>query len=120
MSLTNLKPFDSYFEEFMQWLEAHWGRIIRFKTKQKAVDYKIDFVVTNMQNGKQIAVECDGPTHFKDEINEEYGIYVEDDEERQRVLMAAGWRFYRIKYSDWKAGDNEKKVAIEELKLLVS
>ncbi|MEK9158940.1 MAG: hypothetical protein AAB673_02975, partial [Patescibacteria group bacterium] len=39
--------------------------------------------------------------HFKDEIDEAYGIHIESDEERQRVLEAAGWKFCRIKYADW-------------------
>jgi very-short-patch-repair endonuclease len=121
LRFTNLNPFDSYFEEeFYAIAGSTLGPNYKIQNQVKSCGFKIDFVVSNAQNGKQIAVECDGPTHFKDEIDEEYGIYVEDDEERQRVLMAAGWRFYRIKYSDWKAGGNEKKTAIEELKLLVS
>ena len=121
LRFTNLNPFDSYFEEeFYAMAGSTLGPNYKIQNQVKSCGFKIDFVVTNAQNGKQIAVECDGPTHFKDEIDEEYGIYVEDDEERQRVLMAAGWRFYRIKYSDWKTGGNEKDAAIEELKLLMS
>lgn len=117
---TDLNPFDSYFEEeFYAMARSTLGPNYKIQNQVKSCGFKIDFVVTNAQNGKQIAVECDGPTHFKDEIDEEYGIYVEDDEERQRVLEAAGWRFYRIKYSDWKAGVNEKDSAIKELKSLL-
>ena len=60
-------------------------------------------------------MECDGPTHFKDEIDEHYGIYVEDDEERQCILEDAGWEFYRIKYSDWIAKNYDKSKPIEEI-----
>lgn len=73
----------------------------RIQNQVRSCGFKIDFVITNVKTGKKIAVECDGPTHFQDEAAEEIGIYIEDDEERQRVLEAAGWEFYRIKYSDW-------------------
>ncbi len=33
--------------------------------------------------------------------DEACGIHIESDEERQRVLEAAGWKFVRIKYADW-------------------
>jgi very-short-patch-repair endonuclease len=92
----------------------------RIQNQVKSCGFKIDFVVANTRTGAQIAVECDGPTHFKDEIDEEYGIYVEDDEERQRVLEAGGWRFYRIKYSDWVRSENEKARALQEIGRLVS
>lgn len=118
---TDLNPFDSYFEEeFYAVAASALGQNYKIQNQVKSCGFKIDFAVTNTQNGKQIAVECDGPTHFEDEIDEEYGIYVEDDEERQRVLMAAGWRFYRVKYSDWITGDNEKDAAIKELRSLLS
>ena len=99
---TDLKPFDSYFEEeFYNLARSGLKRGYTIQNQVESCGFKIDFVMSETRNGKKIAVECDGPTHFSDELDEEYGIYVEDDEERQRVLEAAGWTFYRIKYSDW-------------------
>lgn len=101
-SAAELQPFDSHFEEdFYNIARSKLGRNYTIQNQVKSCGFRIDFVIGNVKNGTKIAVECDGPTHFKDEIDEEYGIYVESDEERQRVLEAAGWRFYRIKYSDW-------------------
>lgn len=99
---TELKPFDSYFEEeFYNLLRAKLKRGYRIQNQVESCGFKIDFVVSNANTGKRIAVECDGPCHFKDEIDEAYGIHIENDEERQRVLEAAGWKFCRIKYADW-------------------
>ena len=42
-------------------------------------------------------------------------VYVENDEERQRVLIAAGWEFYRIKYSDWINENFDKEGLISEI-----
>jgi len=99
---TQLKPFDSYFEEeFYNLLYTKLKHGYRIQNQVESCSFKIDFVISNVNTGKRIAVECDGPCHFKDEIDEEYGIYIESDEERQHVLEAAGWKFYRIKYSDW-------------------
>ncbi|MBU1457456.1 DUF559 domain-containing protein, partial [Patescibacteria group bacterium] len=99
---TDLKPFDSYFEEeFFNLLRAYLKRGYKIQNQVESCGFKIDFVVSNTNTGKRIAVECDGPCHFKDEIDEAYGIHIESDEERQRVLEAAGWGFCRIKYADW-------------------
>lgn len=98
----DLKQFDSYFEEeFYNLLRANLKRGYKIQNQIRSCGFKIDFVVSNANTEKRIAIECDGPTHFKDEIDEEYNIHIESDEERQRVLENAGWRFYRIKYSDW-------------------
>jgi very-short-patch-repair endonuclease len=99
---TELKPFDSYFEEeFYNLLRVKLNRGYKIQNQVESCGFKIDFVISNINTGKRIAVECDGPCHFKDEIDEAYGIYIESDEERQRVLEASGWKFFRIKYSDW-------------------
>jgi very-short-patch-repair endonuclease len=111
-----LCPFDSYFEEeFYGLAKATLGADVRVQNQVKSCGFKIDFVFSNTTTGNQLAVECDGPTHFKDEIDEAYGIHVEDDEERQRVLEAAGWEFYRVKYSDWIKSDGQKERVIQEL-----
>ena len=97
-----IKPFDSHFEEeFYNFLRMRLKSSYKIKNQVESCGFKIDFVVINVNSGKRIAIECDGPTHFKDEIDESYGIYVESDEERQTILERAGWKFIRIKYSDW-------------------
>jgi len=113
---TELKPFDSYFEEdFYNTLKASLKRGYKIQNQIASCGFKIDFVVSNTSTGKRIAIECDGPTHFKDEIDEAYGIHVESDEERQRVLEAAGWRFCRIKYSDWINEGFDRKQVVEAI-----
>jgi superfamily I DNA and/or RNA helicase/very-short-patch-repair endonuclease len=97
-----LKPFDSDFEkEFYDFIRSNLPRGYRVQNQVESCGFRIDFVISNTKSGKKIAIECDGPIHFSNEMDEEIGIYVEDDEERQRVLETAGWEFYRIKYSDW-------------------
>ncbi len=99
---TELKPFDSYFEEeFYNLARVKMKNGYTIQNQVESCGFRIDFVISNTRNGKRIVVECDGPTHFRDEIDEAYGIYLESDEERQQVLEAAKWEFYRIKYSDW-------------------
>lgn len=111
---TDLKPFDSHFEEeFYLLLKNNLKRGYKIQNQVKSCGFKIDFVINNTKTGKKIAVECDGPCHFKDEIDEAYGIHVESDEERQRVLEAAGWKFYRIKYSDWIKEDFDRNVEMQ-------
>lgn len=98
----DLKPFDSYFEEdFYRVIKTGLGKGYKIQNQIESCGFKIDFVVSNTNTGKRIAVECDGPCHFKDEVDEAYGIHIESDEQRQRVLESAGWRFCRIKYADW-------------------
>ena len=47
------------------------------------------------------------------------GVYAESDEERQRILESAGWKFYRIKYSDWINSKFDRyPVALDIAKLL--
>jgi len=98
-----LKPFDSEFEKnFYDFIRSNLPqKEYRIQNQVRSCGFKIDFVITNTKTGDKIAVECDGPTHFQNEADIETGIYAEDDEERQRILEAAGWKFYRIKYSDW-------------------
>lgn len=110
---TELKPFDSYFEEeFFNLMAGELKGSYKIQNQVESCGFKIDFVISNGQSGKRIAVECDGPCHFKDEIDEAYGIHIESDEERQRVLEAAGWKFCRIKYSDWIDKTFDKKTVV--------
>lgn len=99
---TEMKPFDSYFEEeFYIFIKSKLGKNYIIQNQIESCGFKLDFVINNKKNGKRIAVECDGPTHFENELDEECGIYVESDQERQKVLEAAGWNFYRLRYLDW-------------------
>lgn len=118
---TDLRPFDSYFEEdFYNLLHANLKRGYRIQNQVESCGFKIDFVVSNTNNAERIAIECDGPTHFKDEIDEAYGIHIESDEERQRILEAAGWRFARVKYSDWIDEKFDKDIVAKEIIKLIS
>lgn len=113
---TNLKPFDSHFEEeFYATLKNTLKRGYKIQNQVQSCGFKIDFVVSNLKTGKKIAIECDGPCHFKDELDEAYGIHIESDEERQRVLEAAGWKFYRVKYSDWITEGFDRKAEMDAI-----
>ncbi len=113
---TDLKPFDSYFEEeFFNLMRSNLKRGYKMQNQVESCGFKIDFVISNANTGKRIAVECDGPMHFKDEVDEAYGIHVESDEERQRVLEAAGWRFCRIKYADWIDEKFDRKTVVQAI-----
>jgi len=117
---TELKGFDSYFEEeFYQLLKNNLKRKYKIQNQVESCGFKIDFVVSNSETGKKIAIECDGPTHFEDEIDEAYGIRVESDDERQGVLEAAGWDFYRIKYSDWIEEAFERDSTVKDVARLL-
>jgi very-short-patch-repair endonuclease len=119
-SALDLKPFDSYFEEeFYHLLKKKLGKKYIIQNQVESCGFKIDFVVTNTDTGKQLAVECDGPTHFKDSVDEAYGIYVESDIQRQNVLESAGWKFFRIGYSEWIENDQNKEDTINNLKLSI-
>ncbi len=115
-----LKKFDSYFEEeFYSLLKKKLGKNYSIQNQVESCGFKLDFVVTNKTNGHQLAIECDGPTHFKDHIDESYGIYVENDIQRQRVLESAGWKFYRVGYSEWIENDDNKDKLVSAVKQLV-
>lgn len=94
-----LKKFDSYFEEeFYHLINKEFSKKLTIQNQVESCGFKIDFVISDPKSGKRLAIECDGPTHFEDEITD---IYVTSDVERQSVLERAGWVFYRIAYSDW-------------------
>lgn len=117
---TDLKPFDSYFEEdFFNTVRGKLKRGYKIQNQVESCGFKIDFVVSNSLSGKRIAVECDGPCHFRNEIDEAYGIHIQSDEERQRVLEAAGWKFFRIKYSDWINDGFNREECVKELAALL-
>ncbi|WP_278352500.1 AAA family ATPase [Chryseobacterium gleum] len=68
--------------------------------KQVYINFKIDLVVHN--NGKMIAIECDGdPFHSLPED-------VAYDIERQEFLERVGWKVYRVLYSAFKRSPKEE------------
>jgi superfamily I DNA and/or RNA helicase len=110
-----LKKFDSYFEEsFYHFINSEVGTEIDIQNQVESCGFKIDFVVTNRKNNKRLAIECDGPTHFEDENSD---VYVESDIERQNILERAGWRFYRLTYSNWIDDSFDKNQIIEDIKI---
>lgn len=116
----DLKPFDSYFEEeFFNLARISLKHGYKIQNQVASCGFRIDFVISNAKTGRRIAVECDGPCHFKDEIDEAYGIHIENDEERQRVLEAAGWRFCRIKYADWIDEKFDRNTVVDTIKELI-
>ena len=118
---TDLSPFDSYFEEdFYNLIRSQLKSGYTIQNQIASCGFKLDFVISNSHSGKKIAIECDGPTHFKDEVDELYGIHIQSDEERQRVLEAAGWNFYRIKYIDWIDESFDRQTVVDDLIELVS
>ncbi|CAA7194636.1 AAA family ATPase [Chryseobacterium potabilaquae] len=68
--------------------------------KQVYVNFKIDLVIHN--NGKMVAIECDGdPFHSLPED-------VAYDIERQEFLERVGWKVYRVLYSSFKRNSQEE------------
>ena len=111
-----VKPFDSGFEEeFYHLIKGNLPKEFKIENQVKSCGFKIDFVLTNSKNGNRLAIECDGPTHFENEMDEEIGVYIESDLERQEILEAAGWPFYRIKYSDWIDRGFNRNMVIREI-----
>ncbi len=103
------KPFDSWFEYDITSDLINQGYLFiqpQYKVKEDEtfynhhsqketyVNFKLDLVVSN--NGKMIAIECDGdPFHSLPED-------VAYDVERQEFLERVGWKVYRVLYSAYK------------------
>ncbi|MGO1751230.1 MAG: AAA family ATPase [Psychroflexus sp.] len=109
------KPFDSWFEyditsdlinEGYQYIQPQF-KVKEDETfynhhsqKETYVNFKIDLVVSN--NGKMVAIECDGdPFHSLPED-------VAYDVERQEFLERVGWKVYRILYSAYKRNPSQE------------
>lgn len=121
-SLLNVpNPFDSWFEYDItkELINKGFKYIVpQYKVKENEtfynhhlnkesfVKFKLDIVVFN--NGKSIAIECDGdPFHSLPED-------IAYDIERQEFLERVGWKVYRILYSDYKRNPaNEISKAID-------
>lgn len=107
------QQFDSNFEEkvFTYLAKELDASEYTLETQVESLGFKIDLVV--YRNGKKLAIEMDGPSHFEGEHGQ---VYVKDDWERQGALETAGWNFYRISYFDWEKDQQaEQKALIEHL-----
>ena len=103
------QKFDSGFEEdvfahLSQTLDANEYTL---DTQVESLGFKIDLVV--YRNGKKLALEMDGPSHFEGGDGQ---VYVQDDWDRQCALETAGWNFYRISYFDWVNDREAEKSAV--------
>lgn len=100
--------FDSKFEEHIY--DFLFSKLDPSKytltTQVESCGFKIDLVIRNIDTGKKLAIECDGPTHFEAGDGQ---VRVSNDYERQFVLETAGWRFYRIIYSEWLEEKGKQK-----------
>ncbi|MGQ0850033.1 MAG: AAA domain-containing protein [Actinomycetota bacterium] len=84
---------DSEFEA--QVAEALRAREVHVTHQYPACGFSIDLVCE--QNGRRVAVECDGELYHLDE----HGDLRTEDIERQAILERAGWRVLRIAYRSW-------------------
>lgn len=105
------QQFDSHFEEkvfnyLAKELEANEYTL---ETQVESLGFKIDLVVYH--NGKKLAIEMDGPSHFEGGDGQ---VYVKDDWDRQCALETAGWNFYRISYFDWTNDQEAEQKALIE------
>lgn len=105
------QQFDSNFEEnvFSYLAKELNASEFTLETQVESLGFKIDLVVC--RNGKKLAIEMDGPSHFEGGDGQ---VYVKDDWDRQGALETAGWNFYRISYFDWvKDQEAEQKALLE-------
>lgn len=110
---TKLKPFDSHFEEeFYYYIRGMLPKTFNVQNQIESSGFKIDFVITDSETGKRLAVECDGPCHFEKDNAE---VRVSHDYERQDVLQSAGWNFYHVLYSDWIQEDFDRDSILEDI-----
>ncbi|MBS3946820.1 MAG: DUF559 domain-containing protein [Dethiobacter sp.] len=94
-------PYESWFEVDVA-LELLRKRY-RLRSQYKVAGYRIDLVVEGLNN--RLAVECDGDNwHGPDRY--------ERDMARQRQLERAGWRFVRIRESEFYA---DRGVAVSQI-----
>lgn len=103
--------FDSHFEdEVYSYLAKELdANDYVLETQTESLGFKIDMTIHH--NGKRLAIECDGPTHFEAGDGQ---VYVQSDWERQGALEAAGWDFYRISYFDWVSDQAGEEKALTD------
>ncbi|AHB42017.1 hypothetical protein RAAC3_TM7C00001G0151 [Candidatus Saccharibacteria bacterium RAAC3_TM7_1] len=105
------QQFDSNFEEkvFSYLAKELDASEYTLETQVESLGFKIDLVVC--RNGKKLAIEMDGPSHFEGGDGQ---VYVKDDWDRQGALETAGWNFYRISYFDWTKDQQAEHKALSE------
>lgn len=105
------QQFDSRFEEdvFAYLAQTLDASEYTLDTQVKSLGFKIDLVVYH--NGKKLALEMDGPSHFEGGDGQ---VYVQNDWDRQCALETAGWNFYRISYFDWINDRDAEKIAVSK------
>ena len=105
------QQFDSNFEEkvFSYLAKELDASEYTLETQAESLGFKIDLVVC--RNGKKLAIEMDGPSHFEGGDGQ---VYVKDDWDRQGALETAGWNFYRISYFDWVKDQEAEQKALAE------
>jgi len=105
------QQFDSNFEDqvFSYLAKKLNANNYALETQTESLGFKIDLTVHH--NGKKLAIECDGPTHFEGGDGQ---VYVQSDWERQGALEAAGWNFYRISYFDWVSDQAGEEKALTD------
>jgi len=87
----NEELFESKFEKdiYYHLISKNYALTPQFKVG----NYRLDFVLTN-NNNQKIAIECDGDRyHGIDEL--------ENDLKRQSILERCGWKFARIRASEY-------------------
>lgn len=87
----NEELFESNFEKDIYYHLTSLGYLL--SPQFKIGNYRIDFVLTN-ENNQKIAIECDGDKYHG--INE-----LENDLKRQSILERCGWKFVRIRASEY-------------------
>lgn len=93
--------FDSDFEREVA--KALANRNLKVWPQYPSAGFHIDLVVSNGR--RQIAVECDGPSHFDRDGRRSFS-----DIERQTILERCRWEFVRVSYRDWRR-DPENSIA---------
>ena len=73
----------------------------------KVSGYSIDALVT-LNNGEQIAVEVDGPSHFLGRSHQPTGSTLL----KHRQLSYFGWRLESVPYWEWDAGGHKLGAAL--------
>lgn len=107
--------FDSNFErDFYLLLKPYLDENYILQNQVESCGYKLDFALLHRNSSKRLAIECDGPTHFEQESDD---TYVQSDWERQSVLEAAKWEFYRVPYSRWDQLEERQQIVNEVLGL---
>ncbi len=95
-------PYESWFEVdvALELLRKNY----RVYPQYEVAGYRIDLVVEGLSN--RLAVECDGDAWYGPER-------FESDMARQRQLERAGWKFVRVRESEWYADRNRTVCLLE-------